>query len=50
VDDQGDQKSVPIGFTDALPPDPFVMISAGRSRLRIQELLDLAALINGGDI
>jgi hypothetical protein len=45
-DDQGDQKSVPIGFTDAQSLDPFVIVAAGRSRLRIQDLLDLAVLIN----
>ncbi|MFC1680959.1 DUF5372 family protein [Pseudomonadota bacterium] len=45
-DDQGDQKSVPIGFTDALPLDPFVIVAAGHSRLRIQDLLDLTVLVN----
>ena len=45
-DDGGMQRPVPIGFTNALPPDPFVMVAAGRSRLRLQELLELLSLVS----
>ena len=37
-DDQGDQRSVPIGFTDALPPDLFVMVVWSKKLIR-QSLL-----------
>ena len=44
-DDNGQFISVPAGWTDADPVDPFVVIAAGRSALRIEELLALASLV-----
>jgi len=46
VNHQGHQKSVSIGFTDVLPPDPFVSIAAGRCLLSTQSLIDLLVLVN----
>jgi hypothetical protein len=37
--------SVPSSWTDVVEPDAFVTIAAGRSRLRIDDLLLLADLI-----
>jgi hypothetical protein len=37
--------SVPVGWTDALPPDPYLSIGTGRSRFRVEDLLVLAELI-----
>ena len=44
-DDNGQFISVAAGWTDADPVDPFVVIAAGRSALRIEELLALASLV-----
>ena len=38
-------RSFPAGWTDAAPADPFVVIAAGRSPFRVQDLLDLAGLL-----
>ena len=45
LDEDGGQRSFPLGWTDAGDPDVFVAIAAGRSPFRIQDLLELAALI-----
>jgi len=37
--------SLPAGWTDVLPPDPFVAISLGRSPFRTDDLLELAELL-----
>ena len=39
--------TVPIGWTDAAEPDPFVMVSAGRSHFRVEDLVRLVYLIEG---
>ena len=44
-DDDGSQKSLPTGWTDVGEPDPFVALAAGRSPLRVEDLLVLAELI-----
>src|SRR5260370_35918672 len=44
-DDAGKLRRVPAGWTSAAPPDAFVEISAGRSHFRIEDLLQLVALI-----
>jgi hypothetical protein len=36
---------LPAAWTDAVAVDPFVAIAAGRSRLRVAELLELARWI-----
>lgn len=42
ADAAGRLHSLPAAWTDAVPVDPFVAIAAGRSRLRVAELLELA--------
>jgi hypothetical protein len=39
--------SLPSAWTDVDPPDPFDAVSAGRSPFRVEDLLALAALIDG---
>lgn len=44
----GDElRSLPAGWTDVDPADPFVVIGAGRSPFRLEDLLSLAALLDG---
>jgi hypothetical protein len=43
----GQLTSLPSAWTDVDPPDPFVMVSAGRSAFTVDDLLALAALIDG---
>ncbi len=47
VDEDGRLRSVPAGWTDVDPPDPFVVIAAGRSAFRAADLLALACLLDG---
>jgi hypothetical protein len=47
IDDDGVQRSLPTGWTDAAPPDPFVACAGGRSALRVADLLVLSELIDG---
>jgi hypothetical protein len=44
-EDNGQLSSLPAGWTDVDPVDPFVAIAAGRSALRIDELLALVSLL-----
>lgn len=46
-DDNGEVTSIPAGWTDVCPPDAFVVIAAGRSPFRVEDLLALAALLDG---
>ena len=46
-DEQDEVITVPIGWTDAAHPDPFVVVSAGRSNFRVQDLVRLVHLIEG---
>lgn len=46
-DDQECLLTVPIGWTDAVDPDPFVEIAAGRSYFRVEDLVRLVYLIDG---
>lgn len=41
----GSLHSVPLGWTEVLPPDPYVIVGAGRSRFRVEDLLALADLV-----
>ena len=41
----GSPRSVPVGWTDALPADPYVSVGGGRSRFRVEDLLVLAELV-----
>ena len=44
-DQQGRLASVPARWTDTVPPDPVVSISAGRSPFRLEDLLELTRLV-----
>jgi hypothetical protein len=46
-EDDGQLRSIPAGFTDVDRPDPFVAVAAGRSSLRVEDLLALADLLEG---
>jgi hypothetical protein len=41
-DEHGELKSLPTAWTDAMDLDPFVIMAAGRSPFRVQDLLALA--------
>ena len=44
--DVGDELvSVPAKWTDVVAPDPFVIVSAGRSPFHIADLLELTRLV-----
>jgi hypothetical protein len=47
IDDQGVQHSLPVGWTDAVEPDPFIVAAAGRCPFRAVDLSALAGLIDG---
>jgi Family of unknown function (DUF5372) len=40
-DEPDSEASIPISFTDLRAPDPFVEMAAGRSRFRIEDLIEL---------
>jgi hypothetical protein len=44
-DNHGQLSSLPAAWTDVDPADPFVVVAAGRSALRIEDLLALASLV-----
>ena len=44
-DRQGTLCSLPASWTNAIPPDPFVAIAAGRCHFRYEDLLRLAEMI-----
>jgi hypothetical protein len=46
-DEDGVQRSLPTGWTDAVAPDPFVVRASGRSALRLADLLALSDLLDG---
>ena len=39
--------SIPASWTDVLPPDPFVVVSAGRALFRMEDLMALVRLMEG---
>jgi len=45
LDDVGELVSIPAQWTDAVPVDPFVAVAAGRSALRVTELLRLVKAV-----
>jgi hypothetical protein len=45
VDTRGRRRYLPAEWTNLSNEDPFVIISAGRSRLRIADLLELAKVV-----
>jgi hypothetical protein len=44
-DDQGVLRSLPAAWTDAVPEDAFVVMAAGRSPFRVDDLVRLADLV-----
>ena len=45
--DDGELRSVPAGWTDVDPGDPFVVVAGGRSAFRVDDLVSLASLMEG---
>lgn len=45
LDEDGTQRSLPAGWTDAVEPDVFVAMAAGRCPFRVEDLLALADLV-----
>ena len=43
----GTLTSVPVAWTDAAEPDAFVVVAAGRSSFRVEDLLAVAEVIDG---
>jgi len=43
---EGRINSIPLNWTDIAPPDPFVVVSAGRAFFRIKDLLRLVYLVD----
>ena len=41
----GSLYSVPVSWTDFLPPDPYQTVGNGKSRFRVEDLILLAQLI-----
>jgi len=44
-DDDGRFVAMPVGWTDAEAADPFVLVAAGRSYFRMEDLVRLAELV-----
>jgi hypothetical protein len=45
VGSTGRTRSLPVGWTDVAPVDPFVGVAAGRAPFRLEDLLALTALL-----
>ena len=43
--DDGQLHSLPAGWTDVVPDDPFVVVARGRCAFRVADLLVLAGLV-----
>lgn len=46
LDEDGTQRSLPAGWTDAVAVDVFVAMAAGRCPFRVADLVGLAGLID----
>jgi hypothetical protein len=46
-DEDGAQRSLPTGWTDAVAPDALVELAGGRSAFRVADLMALVDLIDG---
>jgi len=44
----GIYRSVPVSWTDAAPIDPYIGVGGGRSRFRVEDLLELARSLQRG--
>ena len=47
-DEQGRNCEIPLSWTNLAAEDPFVILSAGRSWFRFEDLLELARQIQEG--
>ncbi|MCP5044009.1 MAG: hypothetical protein GY944_23520 [bacterium] len=47
VDESGGARSLPARWTSAVAEDPVVVVSAGRSHLRVVDLGELVKLVRG---
>jgi hypothetical protein len=47
LDKDGVQRSLPRAWTDAADVDPFVVLAAGRSPFRVEDLLAVVEVIAG---
>ena len=47
LDEDGQQFSLPVGWTDAAELDAFVTMAAGRSPFRFADLVELRRLMDG---
>ncbi|MBV9001286.1 MAG: hypothetical protein JO168_28260 [Solirubrobacterales bacterium] len=47
LDGDGVQRSLPRVWTDAADVDPFVVLAAGRSPFRVEDLLEVVAVLAG---
>ena len=45
-DESGDLQSIPIAWTDMIPPDPFLLLPNGKSLFRVAELLSLCRMLD----
>jgi hypothetical protein len=43
----GTERWLPATWTDIVPPDPYVAVSAGRSMFRVVDLVALVELVRG---
>jgi len=54
LDTSGQMQRLPAAWTDVAGEDPFVAVSAGRSPLRVEDLLQLVDLLDrlrvGGEV
>jgi hypothetical protein len=46
LDEQSCEHSLPVGWTDALEPDSFVVMAAGRCPFRFADLVALRRLVD----
>ncbi len=47
LEEKGELRSFPARWTSAVADDPLLMISAGRSMFRVDDLLELVILMQG---
>jgi hypothetical protein len=43
----GQLTSLPARWTSVVAQDPFVVVAAGRSHFRVEDLIELAAIVRG---
>ena len=42
---EGIYRSVPVAWTDVVPSDPYISVGGGRSRFRVEDLMELVRLL-----